>query len=240
MCLSEYCECPIFIPESEYKKGTMHISRATVVSNARSFTLLSLVFGAASLCSADPITYNVNQTVGAGSVIGTVETDGTIGVLLSSNVIGFNLLLNDGINTFDDISGGPQSEGFVRGSDLSATATQLLFNFSSTNGSLFLLEFDGSQGTNFWCAQTSFVAGGCSAGGLGITPSGETFDIGIHSPASHLVDPGQFTAISGTQVIAAVGPAVASAPEPSTLALLAAGMALIGFGKSKHKEQRSN
>jgi hypothetical protein len=38
--------------------------------------LLTTVF-----CSAGDITYNVDQTVGAGSVTAFVETNGTIGVL---------------------------------------------------------------------------------------------------------------------------------------------------------------
>jgi PEP-CTERM motif len=225
------------------------------ISQTRSFALSALVFGAVSLCRAAPITYNVDQTIGAGSVTGTVETDGTIGILNANNFVDFNLLLNDGTNTFDGTSGtggtfipkfipnasevafGGQTVILILGSDLSATATQLLFNFSGSDVGLALFEFALGEGTDFWCVDTSFVAGSCSSGGLGDTPSGETFDVGIATPAGVIVQqaPGQFTAVSGTQVIATVTPATVpnSTPEPSTLALLGGGLALIVFRKSK-------
>ena len=43
------------------------------------------------------ITYNVNLPFGGtGSLVGTITTDGTIGVLSSSNILSWNLTLNDG------------------------------------------------------------------------------------------------------------------------------------------------
>src|ERR1019366_3589762 len=83
--------------------------------------LLSVV-----LCSAATITYDVNRTIGAGSVIGFVETDGTIGVLSASNILDWNLVLNEGTNPTFDILGplsGSNSVVGVVGADLSATAT---------------------------------------------------------------------------------------------------------------------
>ena len=42
------------------------------------------------------ITYNVNLTFGsAGSMVGTITTDGTIGVLSTSNIVSWNLTLAD-------------------------------------------------------------------------------------------------------------------------------------------------
>jgi hypothetical protein len=84
-----------------------------------------IVLGAASLCSASSITYDVDLTVGAGSVTGDIVTDGAIGVLPQADIIGYNLLLSGppaGTNTFSlsCCNFFPFS-----GSDLSATATQL-------------------------------------------------------------------------------------------------------------------
>ena len=49
---------------------------------------------ATTLCGgpilAAPITYNVNQTIGGGSVVGTVQTDGTIGVLDDVNFLAWD------------------------------------------------------------------------------------------------------------------------------------------------------
>jgi hypothetical protein len=57
----------------------------------RAVVLLPLLIGAASICGASPITYSVNQTVGAGSVSGFIETDGTIGTLTTANILNWNL-----------------------------------------------------------------------------------------------------------------------------------------------------
>src|ERR1700676_1767547 len=51
--------------------------------------------------------YNVNDTVGAGSVTGTIQTDGDIGVFTTADIINWNLHLSDGTNTFDLV--GPPS-----------------------------------------------------------------------------------------------------------------------------------
>jgi hypothetical protein len=111
----------------------MRISRITLVAG----TLLSLVVGAASPCSAASITYDVNQTIGAGGVTGDIVTDGKIGTLGLSDIVDWNLLLNDGTNTTDLLGplSGSNSTVIVLPSpnpNLSATATQLLFNFSGS------------------------------------------------------------------------------------------------------------
>ena len=46
--------------------------------------------------AANNITYNVNLTFGsAGSMVGTITTDGTLGVLTTSNIVSWNLTLAD-------------------------------------------------------------------------------------------------------------------------------------------------
>jgi hypothetical protein len=182
----------------------------------RSLSLLSLTLGVASLCGATAITYNVNQTIGAGGVTGFIETDGTIGVLDTggsagiANILAWNLLLNDGTTTFD-LLGPPNSVG-TNGVDLSATATQLLFNFSG--GSFLFFETDN----------TGVVCFGAQTCGFGPPGTGARLEIGGFD-----VGPIQFTSLSGTQVIGTTS--TSSIPEPSTLALLGAGIALLGFRK---------
>jgi hypothetical protein len=116
--------------------------------------LLSVV-----LCSAATITYDVNRTIGAGSVTGFVETDGTIGVLSASNILDWNLVLNEGTNPTFDILGplsGSNSVVGVVGADLSATATQLLFNFSGTDSGYALFQHPSLfAGSDFWCFSTA-------------------------------------------------------------------------------------
>ncbi len=95
----------------------------------------------------------MNQTVGAGGVTGSIETDGTIGVLGSSNILTWNLLLNDGTSTFDFLGplSGANSAIEIEGADLSATATQLLFSFSGSDGGIALFQAPSpGSGVDYW------------------------------------------------------------------------------------------
>jgi hypothetical protein len=78
--------------------------------------------------------YNIDRTVGAGGVTGTILTDGTTGVLDTANVLDWNLVLSDGLDTITLL--GPQSDVnsghivFTSTASWTATAHQLLFEFS--------------------------------------------------------------------------------------------------------------
>jgi|ERR1017187_5664391 hypothetical protein len=186
--------------------------------------LLSVV-----LCSAATITYDVNQTVGAGGVTGFVETDGTIGVLSASNILDWNLVVNEGNTnpTFDilgPLSGSNSVVGVV-GTDLSATATQLLFNFSGTDSGYALFQHPSLfAGSDFWCLSSADQ--GCSI----VPPGGEVVK-------ACCVNVGE--SLSGTDVIASAS----GVPEPSTLSFLGLGMAVLGFWRfrvSKPRRQRAH
>ena len=47
------------------------------------------------------VTFNINQTVGAGSVVGQVMTDGAIGTVLAPKVLDWNLIVNDGVTSLN-------------------------------------------------------------------------------------------------------------------------------------------
>jgi len=168
----------------------------------------------AVLCSAADITYDVDQTVGIGSVTGFIETDGTIGVLGASNILNWNLLLNDGSTTFDLLGplSGSNSQFGLSGSDLSASTTQMLFDFSGSGDAIFQAP-TLFTGLDYWCTQGAppYLSGiTCSAG----TPAGGSIGTGEVLVTS-VIDDGQATGLSGTDVIASVS----SVPEPSTLLL---------------------
>jgi hypothetical protein len=153
--------------------------------------------------------YQVNRTVGAGFVTGTITTDDTTGILSASNILTWDLTINNG-STSDQLSNTLVGNNvFVVGTLLSATASQLFFNFSGESGSRLL--FYENSTDNFWCLQSSSF---CIAG-----PSSESVGIAF-SPAS--------AARSGSVVIAdtAGGSAV---PEPSTWALVALSGSVLGL-----------
>jgi hypothetical protein len=188
------------------------------------------VTGLALLCGAYPctaavLTYEVSRTIGGSSVTGFIETDGTIGGLNTSNILNWNLMLNNGTNTFDLLGplSGSNSVEQVVGADLSATATQLLFDFSGGNGWMIFQAPIVGSGFNFWCAQggTSFQ---CSS-----EPPGGTEIVNVFPVTAN-----QFTDLSGT---IALGNAV---PEPASWGLLILGFAGVGFaGYRRSKAQVS-
>ncbi len=202
----------------------------------RRFSLALILFVGAplavSLCSAASITYAVNLAVGSGSITGDIVTDGSLGVLNSSELLDWHLSLSDGTTTFDLLgppSGGNTSSYGASGSALTATATQLLFDFSDTERSYTIFQYispTGSQnGYVYACfATTTNCVQGHAAGVY-------VFVEPFHPGSAINNDPNiQIASLSGNSVIGAV--ASSSTPEPSTVALLSAGIGLLGVRRA--------
>ena len=161
-----------------------------------SLVLLSLMVGAASICQAAPITYNVNLTIGNGTVTGNIITDGRIGTLATSNILGVVLRLNNGADPPYNVILLPPivPEVAVFGSDLSATPSQLLFNFSGADQGVFsILDVSFDFGVSFCAAG----GGACFYPGA---PSGPV-EVFHFTKFPGFVPANQFTSTSGTQII---------------------------------------
>ncbi len=111
----------------------------------------------------------VNDTVGAGTVTGTITTDGTLGILHTANIIDWDLVLKNGFGTTLDLTGpsaaAPVEGADVVGSDLTASAQSLSFNFSATDGGFFVIQENGLfNGGTYFC-DGALSQANCTAGG---------------------------------------------------------------------------
>jgi hypothetical protein len=129
----------------------------------RLITALPALLFAVAVSRAD-IQYNVDQTIGSATAVGFIETNGGTGILFRPEIIDWDLTLTDGSLTWDLLGplSGNNSVLYLRGFDLRATPTQLLFNFSH-NG-IFLLQTNLFAGSTYYCVSTVDKAGACVPG----------------------------------------------------------------------------
>jgi hypothetical protein len=214
-----------------------------LVSSARSFAVLLPLLGAASLCSAANITYDVNLTIGSGSVSGQITTDGTLGGYLlppnTPNIVDWNLLVSSPCvsdsyvcvgnptlswDLLGPLSGAGQNSGLalVNGDDaFSASPTELIFNFSAGNDGYLFFGGGSPYGSIELCFSdiaVCFATGGSPSASAIV---GENLVVGVQFGASQ--QPIETAALSGAQVIA-----TADTPEPSTGILV--GVVALGAG----------
>lgn len=178
---------------------------------------LSVLLGVSAMVvptnlKASPITYSINQKVGIGSVTGSITTNGTIGTITTADITAWTLTMTDGTNTLTVSSTTPTAitqAPFSPSTDLTATLTDLNFNFGSTDGGFLILGMPtvpGSGGEVTWQASSGF--------------GGQIHIFDINGDNIQVTD----FPLSGDQVIASVG----DVPEPGTLTLL--GSALLSLG----------
>jgi hypothetical protein len=168
--------------------------------------------------SAQATVYNFDRSVGAGTVSGFFETDGTLGTLTAGNFIDWSVTIfaanvNGGVATSS--TGGSGSLFFSSG--VSATATDILFDFA--NSAIF---YTYTLSGDFWC-----IAGG---------PGG---DNGCFASPAEVIGyndfgggAGQIANYSGLQSIAST---VAAVPLPAGLPLLAVALSGLGLAARRRK-----
>jgi hypothetical protein len=189
-------------------------------------TLLSasLVLLTLAVTGKADIIYNVSRTVGTGTATGFIRTDGNTGTLVLADIKDWNLLMTVGVTTFD-LTGplsGNNSVVYMQGADLTATATNLLFNFSGLDNGVFLLQQNLFSGATYYC---DAAAAGVCFQGESVVP-GSVFNAATY----------QNVARSGNIVIGTVA-GTSSVPEPSTGILLLTTLLAAAFAGRKRIAQ---
>lgn len=174
-------------------------------SKIQGLLLAAALFFFASAANAN-IIYQVNRVIGAGTLTGYIETNGALGAIGTGDFVDWSLTL-----TAPDINGGAPStiiDGsnnfFLLGSGLSATSTDLLFDFSTS--SLF---FAFTSSNDFWC-----LAGGSA---VGCFAQGEIIGYSDVTGAQAYIQP-----LSGVQSFAST-----AVPLPASWALVGIALGLL-------------
>lgn len=188
---------------------------------SRFASVFLVILAFSGLCHA-AISYSVNEAVGAGSVTGIIETDGTIGTLATANILDWNLVINDGSASFDLLGplSGNNSQQLIVGTDLTATAAALNYNFSGSG--LLLFQNPGTGSTiNFVCFTSITCGGGLNQINLCLA----NCFVPVNIPTANV----KVSPQSGLIQIATVS--TVATPEPSSVGLLSLGLAAIACRK---------
>ena len=168
----------------------------------------ALMLSAPLLASAG-LVYTVERHVGAATVSGTIETDGAMGTLHTANLLSWSLVVDDGNGPLGFASG-QNSEVYVLGNAFTATAQGLFFDFSAVGAVLQFQNPGIGRGGRWWCAESQ--DGWCLGvdGGESVGPAYQYGELTTHQGLVQL----------GARAVNAV-------PEPGSLALALAGVALL-------------
>jgi len=181
------------------------------IAISRALLGATAVIALAGSAQAASIQYFVNITQGAASITGSITTDGTIGAIGAGNLTDWNLLLNDGSSSFNLTHG---NSVVYTNSAFIASSSYLSFDYSSNHIALIQNPSIGSS-INYWCMDG--VSNYCSAG----PASSNNWRLN-----GQLISNGAY---SGVHAIAAV-------PEPTTYAMLGAGLGLLAFTARRKKQ----
>lgn len=174
-----------------------------------------------TLCAATAnasIIYDVDRAIGDGTVTGYITTNGdTEGFLTQDEIVDWSLTLTPETGVTGTITSNPlNSNVFIFGSAVTATATELSYDFTPADTTTFML-FSGLN--LFWCLETT----GCN------DAADLSEHIGSGTVATQSVDYSGFT--GENSLVFATATVV---PVPAAVWLFGSGLiGLAGFARRK-------
>ena len=191
--------------------------------NFKSIGFLALALASFAACS-DDASANITYDLSLGpTAVGTITTDGQIGVLQTSNIVDFNItLLGPSASTFNLLPANSSqfgTDGAGNSTAFTATLTGLFFDFSATIGTPYLAFFSNGG----WL---------CLNGGPGNcdgNPSSVSVFVAFNGFNPPIIERGN--------VEIATAALTTAVPEPSTWAMMILGFAGIGFVAYRRKSK---
>ncbi|MFZ0137004.1 MAG: collagen-like protein, partial [Candidatus Sulfotelmatobacter sp.] len=189
-------------------RGVFNTSTAYAVNDVVTYALAS-----------NNITYNVNLTFGsAGSMVGTITTDGTLGVLNTSNIVSWNLTLADSATNStlltpgnSAFSSGNDDTGGLPNNDFAATSTTLTMTYN--NGGFWGL---GGTSGSFCMTDWSNCFGPIAYGTWNINGDNTFSDSAAGAGSSQTIGTGGTVATPVTSTYVATAPVAAGVAIPGT------------------------
>lgn len=168
--------------------------------------------------SAQATVYIAERSVAGGTISFSLTTDDTLGVLGSNNITNYAITITSGLDV--SVYNPGNASMFVFGTALTATATDLNFDFNGAANSFLVFNRGPGLGDHY-CFETS----GCS----GVFNSAESFRFG---------QSGQFQGEQreGIQAIASIAAVQPGVPEPTTWAMMLLGFAGVGYSMRRRRK----
>jgi hypothetical protein len=195
--------------------------RTTAAASALGL-ILAGALATGSAFAAD-IVYKVNDPILDGGVVGSITTDGNMGTLTQSDIVSWSLTVYGGgasylLNPGDSVVFNYGTNGFYgpQSADLTATSTNLYFNYSGSDAGYFGFQSGAEYaGAHYWCNATQNQTFDCATGASAVPV--------LYSDPTSQYD----TSRVGNLVIGS------TVPEPAGWAMLILGMGLVGVAKRR-------
>ena len=214
-------------------RWSMLVGRAFSRESMVAFATLLALIGFTSRANADVI-YDVN--IPSLTLTGTITTDGDIGTLAASDILAWNLSVPPNVHRGTSIDSSTGSVSLTSGTTaLTATATELFFNFGGSTAAALIF---ASPGFSLSPLGSVMAEQFCNGAANCVNQNNAVLAAGI---SDVWISPGCCSSSGGISeegtVAIATAPVTPAVPEPSTWAMMLLGFTGIGFMAYRRKSK---